>query len=237
LEDLTDILIANFNNTPHGSIGYKTPLEYLEFLCERDSEWPTLADPFEVERTLAFTKTVIVHGGIDIGRRPYIIFQGVKYTSDVFKRAYHLVNTKISIEIRRDLRTVRPYASNGAELGILHAAPPWNLTPHTLEMRRAVNSLVQRKVLHYLGQSDPIIALLEHFESAAHKGSHVPPLYLEMRRYLTSYLEEFRSESTPAPQPALQADIRRRKQDALEIVKSNSRQKDLVLSPRKAING
>lgn len=191
LEDLLDVLIANFNGTPHGSIGYRTPLEYLTYVCEAQQGWPRQADSGEVARVLNVFKTVTVRGGVESGRRPYVHYLSVNYSSDVLKLASHWVGQKISIEIDvRDLRTVRAYAPNGAEIGVLRAAPPWHRTPHTLEMRQAVNSLVNRKMLHYLEQGDPVMALLEHLESLARKGKAVPPLYLEARRVLAENFAE-----------------------------------------------
>jgi hypothetical protein len=160
LEDLVDVLIANSNSTPHGGIGYRTPLEYLESLCAKGGRWPRQADPSKVERILSFYRTVSVRGGADTGRRPFVTLFGVKYSSDVLRQAYDLLGKKLSVEInRRDLRTVRAYAPGGAELGVLRAAPPWHLTPHTLEMRQTINSLAGRKVLNYVEQSDPVMAL------------------------------------------------------------------------------
>ena len=131
----------------------------------------------------------------------------------------------ISLEIDvSDLRTVKAYGPSGAELGVLRAAPPWHRTPHTLEMRQAVNALVSRKMLHYLDQGDPVMALLKHLESLARKGKSVPPLYLEARRFLAdniSALSALPSEAPPGNSPALLAP-----------------QPDSPLPPpRKAING
>lgn len=185
LEDLIDILIANFNGTPHSSIGYRTPLAYLSYLCEAQCCWPRQADPDDVSRVLNVFKTVTVRGGVENGRRPYIHYLGVKYSSDVLRLASHLVGQKISLEIDvSDLRTVKAYGPSGAEIGVLRAAPPWHRTPHSLEMRQAVNALVSRKMLHYLDQDDPVMALLKHLESLARKGKTLPPLYLEARRFL-----------------------------------------------------
>ena len=95
LEDLVDVLIANFNSTPHSSLGYRTPLEYLDSLCAKAERWPRQADPSKVERMLSFRKVVIVRGGMDIGRRPYITLYGVKYSSDVLKQSYKLLGKKL----------------------------------------------------------------------------------------------------------------------------------------------
>jgi hypothetical protein len=225
LEELLDVLIANFNGTPHASIGYRTPLEYLCYVCEVGHGWPRQADPGEVARVLNLFKSVTVRGGIESGRRPYVHYLGVNYSSDVLKFASHWVGQKISIEINvRDLRTVRAYAPNGAEIGVLRAAPPWHRTPHTIEMRQAVNALVSRKQLQYLEQSDPIMALLEHLESLARKGKSVPPLYLEARRVLT---ENF---AVLAAQPPDRNTLTRG--SAVPPAPANA-----LPPPRKAING
>ena len=138
-----------------------------------------------MSRVLNVFKTVTVRGGVENGRRPYIHYLGVKYSSDVLRLASHLVGQKISLEIDvSDLRTVKAYGPSGAEIGVLRAAPPWHRTPHSLEMRQAVNALVSRKMLHYLDQDDPVMALLKHLESLARKGKTLPPLYLEARRFL-----------------------------------------------------
>ncbi len=205
LEDLIDVLIANFNGTPHSSIGYRTPLAYLSYLCEAQ-RWPRQAVQSEVARVLTLYKTITVRGGLEAGRRPRIHYLGVDYSSDVLRLASHLVGQKISIEIDvRDLRTVKAYGPTGAEIGGLRAAPPWHRTPHTLEMRQAINALVSRKMLHYLNQDDPVMALLEHLESLARKGKYVPPLYLEARRLLSeniNALSGWRPEHPPTILPA-----------------------------------
>jgi transposase InsO family protein len=201
LEDLMDVLIANYNGTPHSSNGYRTPLEYLSYLSETQQNWPRQADPTEVNRLLNLTKAVQVHGGVHTGRRPYIHYLGANYSSDALILASNLVGKRISIEINvRDLRTVHAYGPTGAEIGVLRASPPWNRTPHSREMRQAVNSLVDRKMLSYLAQDDPVMSLLEHLETLALKGKAVPSLYLEARRLLTENIREL-SESTSIPRP------------------------------------
>ena len=225
LEDLIDVLIADFNGTPHSSIGYRTPLAYLSYLCEAQHCWPRQADPSEATRVLNLFKTVTVRGGVESGRRPRIHYLGVDYSSDVLKLASHLVGQKISIEIDvRDLRTVKAYGPTGAEIGVLRAAPPWHRTPHTLEMRQAVNALVSRKMLHYLDQGDPVMALLEHLESLARKGKSVPPLYLEARRLLSENINAFSGLPTESSPTILRA--------------PENPPRGMLLPPgRKAING
>jgi hypothetical protein len=64
-------------------------------------------------------------------------------------------------------------------------------------MRQAVNSLESRRMLNYLDQSDPVMALLEYLERMARQSRTVPPLYLEVRRLFTQHFEDFLAEATP----------------------------------------
>lgn len=191
LEELLDVMVANYNSTPHTSIGQRTPLEYLQYLT--DTQELSYANPHEVESLLSMARKVPVKGGIDSGRRPYINFIGSTYTSDSLRNSYGLCGKSITIEADiKDLRTLRAYAESGAEIGILKAAPPWNLRPHSLELRRTIIALKEKKLIHYTKSSDPIAAYLVWIEAQLKdKRKKVPPVYLEARQAL---VREFNNE-------------------------------------------
>lgn len=185
LEDLMDVLIANYNAIPHSSIGYRNPLQYLDFLTAKQDL--TYADPIELEKLLTLREKVIVKGGLKTGRRPFVKYGYATYSSDALKRAYQLCGKKIVIEVNpKDARVARAYQEDGAELGILKAAPPWNLTPHTLEARRTISNLRVRKLIYYSKNDDPIIEYLRYIEGllSKKKCKHPPTVYLELRSIL-----------------------------------------------------
>jgi hypothetical protein len=202
LEDIADVIIANYNGAPHSYHG-QPPVEYLEFACASSGKWPQLIDPRDAEMLLCYRETVVVRGSIKDSRRPYIHWHGVNYSNDALKHSYALVGKKLTLLIhRRDLRTIRAFRDNGAELGVLRAATPWDRMPHTLEMRRAFFSLRRDRRFRYNtdpDHCDPIFALLEHLEATALKKKVVPPLYLEVRGLLTKHLEEFRDQVSSRP--------------------------------------
>lgn len=189
LEELIDVLIANYNSTPHTTIGQRTPIEYLRYLTTQ--QHLTYANPEEVESLLSFRKTVPVKGKRELGRRPHINFYGVTYTSDSLRNNYSLVGKSISVEANpKDIRLLRAYAENGAELGILRAAAPWHLTPHSLELRRVILSLKEKKLLHYAENEDPIACYITYVEAGLNnKKTKVPPVYLEARRAICEDLK------------------------------------------------
>lgn len=185
LDELLDVMHANYNATPKRSLGERTPLEYLQYLCESQTVWPHQAEVEEVQRLLMIRREVVVRGSISHGVRPHINFAGAKYTSDVLRQAMGLIGKKIVIEIPHDIRTVRAYTLDNADLGPLSAAPPWNRSAHTWEVRRAIQAQFRNHTLHYVEGSDPIIDYLKYLEEAAHGGKSVSPLYLSLRQMLT----------------------------------------------------
>jgi hypothetical protein len=206
LEDLMDVLLANYNAIPHSSIGYRNPLQYLDFLTAKQDL--VYADPVELEKILSIREKVTVKGGLKTGRRPFVHYCYATYSSDALKRAYQLCGKKIIFEVNpKDARIARAYTEDGAELGILKAAPPWNLTPHTLEARRTISNLRERKLIYYSQNDDPIITYLRYIEGllAKKKCKHPPTAYLELRSIfaqqnpedLVPYVQEGKFEESP----------------------------------------
>ena len=238
LEDLIDVMLANYNARQHSSIGHRSPLKYLDFLTQDPRNAPRQADPDEVRWLRCLYKRVRVRGGLEQGRRPFVHFEGVNYSSDVLRKHYALCGKTISIEADPDdPRLIRAFAPDATEIGLLQAAPPWNLTPHTINMRKAVNALAQDRLIDLAKTKDPVIALLDYCESIILDGKAVPPVYLEARRLLAERIEELREPgapvaptriSTPSKEASGTTESRR------EIAASQRR----PLPPlRKAING
>jgi len=185
LNELLDLMHANHNATPSTGIGGRTPLGYLRHLCEATHEWPELASADAIERLLITRATVTVRGSLVHGRRPHINFEGVKYTSPILRDQFNILGKMLSIEIPIDIRTVRAFAESGAEIGPLTAASPWNRTPHTLEMRRAIlKAQREGRMRHYIKNNDPILDYLDYLEDAARNGKSIPPHYLQVREFL-----------------------------------------------------
>lgn len=186
LEELTDVIMANYNGTPHTSIGQRTPIEYLNYLTSSEDFDLKYADKDQVNAIMSYRKKIKVSGSLQDGRRPFINFHQVTYSSDAFKRSYHLAGKHIIVEADiNDLRTVKAYSENGAELGTLVASPPWHRTPHSLYIRQVICGLVRKKMIHINSSKDPITTYLEYLESNIQKGKAIPPAYLLIRRQLT----------------------------------------------------
>lgn len=184
LEDLVDVAIANYNATPHGSIEHRTPLEHFAFLVDEASRPLRRAHPSDVQRLTAQRFEVKVAGGAATGRAPFVRLLGARYGGPQLKGA-RVAGQRISVEANlEDLRVLRAFAPDGAEIGTLRAMPPWHRSPHSLMVRQAVNSLVHRRLLHLSMQSDPVHVLLDYLGKQPASKKHVPPVYLELMRII-----------------------------------------------------
>lgn len=185
-EELIDVLIANYNASPHTGLGGRTPLEYLDFLCSRPGEGSLrYADRGEVERLLSYRKACTVRGSLAEGRRPYVSFANGEYHGDILSQRFDLVGQKIWVEnhIEYDARVALAYTLKGESLGVLRAAPPWHGTPHSLEVRAAIVACVRRKLFELSREMDGIQVFMRFCETCDGK-LPVHPMYLECRRIL-----------------------------------------------------
>lgn len=165
IEELIEVLIFQYNGTPHSGIGYRTPLEYLKYFVNDENN--LVKSLPEGKRTsmnlLNIEVTRVVRGNIRQGRRPYIEFEGARYQNDVLSRTPDLIGKRLTLLVNPDdVRSLIAYLSDGAEFGTLTAHRPWSRTPHTLEMRRAILALRHRRLLWYTSEQDPIQVYLDY---------------------------------------------------------------------------
>lgn len=199
LYDLLDIAISGYNATPHTSLGGRTPLEYFEYCLRTSGQTLRVADAEAVSRIHALRKKVRVRGSMTEGRRPFIEFMGARYSNDYLKRSFDLIGQNVTIEVdTQDPRVITVFGPNGGELGKMYAGAPWNLLPHTIEIRRAYYRAVRDgkiKVSH----NNAVVALLLHLEEQAKAGKQVPNLYLELRNIIVAHQDTVREEYESQP--------------------------------------
>ncbi|CAI9396706.1 hypothetical protein ACTQ5K_23905 [Niallia sp. Sow4_A1] len=171
LEELTDVLIAEYNDSPHEGNSNLSPLEVFE---QRVARGMTILQlPEEKRNEIAFfslTVTRRVNGSEKNGRRPFVNYEGVRYTNDVLNRSPHLVNKTLKLLVNTDdLRIVKAFLDDGSELGNLSATGKWGITPHDLRTRKAINKLKNNKLIHFTQYDDPIQVYQDYLEKEARK--------------------------------------------------------------------
>lgn len=168
LLQLVDVIISNYNGTPHHGIFEQSPLELIE---KRIRERGILPRRLEDEKRseMLFMQTSIkrtVRGSIKSGRKPYIQYEGVEYRSEKLANSANLLNIELTLHVNvDDLRTLKAFLPDGSEFGYLTASGRWSLTAHSLQTRRAINSLVLKKLIHYTTWDDPIFVYTDYLMS------------------------------------------------------------------------
>lgn len=199
-EELLDTLIANYNATPHSGLGYRSPLDQLDFLTSVSSAPIRLADAGDVRRMVGIRKLCTLLGGVRTGRRPYFNFANARYSAEWLCLRTDLIgkNLWLHIENEDDARYASVSTTQGIFLGAVRAAPPWHQTPHTLYMRQAIRALEKRRLLHLSASCDAIEELVRYAESSPDKKLPTHPAYLEARRVLISHAESLAGQSIVA---------------------------------------
>lgn len=171
LEELTEVMIADYNNDPHSGISYNSPLEAMRSKIER-GYLPRIMPEHRRQDLglLTISTTCTVKGNASKGRRPFINYEGAQYRNDLLSNSTNLIGTKLTIYINlMDLRTVRAFLPNGNELGFLRVSGKWVMTPHSLETRKAINSMRRKKTDYFLDKDDYVQAYYDHLATSNSK--------------------------------------------------------------------
>lgn len=169
LEELTHVLISDYNGIPHSGVRNLTPLQVMKQRIERGME-PRLLEPEKRKEAIFFslqTKRKI-NGDITQGKRPFIYFEGVPYRNDVLSNSTNLVGQELTLLVNTDdIRTIRAFFSDGSELGYLRAYGIWGITPHSLRTRKAINKLKKDRKIFFNQYQNPFEIYHEYITQKA----------------------------------------------------------------------
>jgi len=183
-EQLIAVYIAQHNATPSEGTSYQSPLEVLEYYLVKQSEHFLLRRLPKTAGTtsniLPLIKECVVRGGRSSGRRPYVEIDGARYTNPVLAQSGALIGRKLIVEIDEDdMRFIKAYLDNGAELGLLKAGGRWWVTKHSRKTRKIINSLIAKKILVISSFDDPVQIYMRYLSnrngSAKNKKKIIPP--------------------------------------------------------------
>jgi hypothetical protein len=198
LEEVIDVLLANYNVSPHGAIGQRSPVSYLRFLVEKNQVELERADSEKVSHMMTHSAQVRVKGSLAKGVRPYINFKYVRYSSSVLRELFSLVNKYITVTYDPDdIRKLTAFNVNGESLGYITASPPWHLIPHSIHVRSTISTLKKEKKLFYANYEDPIVAYLDYCEKKILNKEDVTSEYINARIAFTKFVEpKFQNENS-----------------------------------------
>ena len=141
IEELLEAALAVYNATPHEGLNGRTPLEAVEHSVRNRGaiiNWL----PEAKRRTLCLMHTprrAIVRGYLAQGQRPHVNFHGVRYTSPLLASTAAFLGQEVRLYYNsQDLRTVRAFAADGGEIGVLKAQGAWGEIVHDLKLRQEI---------------------------------------------------------------------------------------------------
>jgi hypothetical protein len=169
LEELRELLavwVWNYNGTPHGGLGgARTPLEAMSAAI-RGRRTLLRHVPPSLHGNMCLLQNVHmarVRGHVNRGEKPHISFYHVRYTSRELVAAPHLIGKQLRIYYDiGDVRTLRAFLADGAELGELKAGGLWSTTPHSLDLRKRIFRAKRLRQLKFDVADDPVDIYLRY---------------------------------------------------------------------------
>lgn len=179
---------ANSNALSAAAAGYIAPLERLRRSLASGSLAP-LYLPAHKRRPHYFGKPYRVTVRIDLknGRRPYVNFMYVRYSSELLMRSVALKDKQMWVRADfRDLRVVLLFDDAGKEFGQLRALGKWGKFPHDVRIRKLFGKLKREGELGPSPEDAPLEFLLRYLSS---KAGHDRNAALRLS-YILEYLKQ-----------------------------------------------
>lgn len=141
LEELLDVIVANYNATPHPALGSLSPLQFIQMRGHNLGWAYSPADGDAQAREMGSVLVpVTIKGNYETKVMPHVNYLYVKYRSAELDSKWELLNKPLYARIyRNDLRTMVLYQSATKPVGVLRAASPWARTPHDETTRKLVH--------------------------------------------------------------------------------------------------
>lgn len=168
VEQLLDVTFAQHNSTPSEGLSFMTPLQMIGYFVDRPERFELRKRPEDAAAEAGFkqSESAVVRGNRSTGRRPYVQVDRVHYTNDVLATSGHLIGTRLLLEVDDDdMRQVKAFLPNGAELGVLKAHGKWAVTKHSRRTRKAINGLLTKRLLALTTFDDPVQVYMLHLAS------------------------------------------------------------------------
>ncbi|MNW37249.1 Integrase core domain protein [compost metagenome] len=188
LEELTHVLISDYNGIPHSGIRNFTPLKLMRQRIEKGME-PRILEPNQRKEAAFFslqTKRTVA-GDIKKGKRPFIYYEGVPYRNDILTNSAHLIGTDLTLIVNiDDIRMIQAFLPDGSEFGYLMAYGIWGVTPHSLRTRKAINKLKKDRKIFFNSYQNPFQIYHEYIASKAKSVKSMRNKLAQLQRDLQS---------------------------------------------------
>ncbi|MDI9069399.1 hypothetical protein [Xanthomonas oryzae] len=168
-EELLDVLVANYNATPHPALGSLSPLQFLQMQTPRAFALSVPEPEKDAREMGSVLVPLVVHGNRKTGEMPHVNHLYVRYRSSELDQRWELVGRTVLARIcRHDLRTLLLMRSATVPLGFVRAMPPWDRAPHDETTRTLAMQWTKLKGgLSFVGCECAVEAYTDHLRKLA----------------------------------------------------------------------
>lgn len=138
-EELIDVIVANYNVTPHVALGTLSPLQFLQSQPRAAFEFGPGTDDQDAAELCSVVLPLVVHGNRSTGVSPHVNYMYVKYRGAGLDDRWELIGKTVMARVNRnDLRTLMLMRNATAPLCLARAAAPWDRTAHDEITRKMI---------------------------------------------------------------------------------------------------
>ncbi|WP_342576129.1 hypothetical protein MHH37_09900 [Solibacillus sp. FSL K6-1781] len=189
LEEIMDLVIANYNNTAHSAHYGFTPLEIIKSRLERGMYIRKLPKHKRTPANLFPTEEKVkVHGNIQKGINPYIFYKYVRYSSEQLNNDKSIIGERLTLIIDEDnIQTIRTYKNDGTFYDTLTAKGMWGKIPNSLKIRQMIMQHKYKEEFADIDHVDPLIAYLDHLSTLSLTDKKAKIKLREITRYIKEH--------------------------------------------------
>lgn len=202
--ELLEVIICNYNATPHPALGNLSPLQFLQMEAPRAFDFTPDSGEDDARDMGHVLVPLKVHGNRKTGVMPHVNYMYVRYRSPELDGCWELVGKIVYARVcRHDLRTLVLLRSSTRPIGVVRAAAPWNRTPHDVTTRALIMQWTKlREGFSIAGVDCAIKAYVGFLESRAHESPQAVNELGRMHHVADARRNEPAADPAPTPNAA-----------------------------------
>jgi transposase InsO family protein len=167
--ELLDVIIANYNASPHPALGNLSPLQFLQMRPPRAFDFMPSTAEKDAKAMASVLVPLVVRGNKKEGDLPHVNYMYARYRNPELEGKWELVNKTVFARVNRhDLRTILLMRSATTPMGIARAASPWDKTAHDETTRALIKQWSKQPGgLSLVGVDCAITAYVTHLRTLA----------------------------------------------------------------------
>ena len=169
---IMEILICEYNNSPHSALLNRTPLEVMGERLEQGilPHIATENEKKEIDRMLLIDKCVTVRGSVGSGKRPHINYLGAKYRGEILSVNYAYLGRKIFLRIDPDdISSIEAYNEDGDFIEKVRAVGEYGYKKHSIITRKLALKYANRNRHEHSEFETPLTELEQSLRERAIK--------------------------------------------------------------------